>query len=256
MTQIARLPRQFQPMNCVDLVRLGKPNDGGYIVSARSIAKAEAFLSGGILDDWSFEQAATGDRPLVAFDPTIGFEGYFRRFITNKPSPKRIQRYLVGFVGAKLFFRANRKLVFQALGPTIGGIHLTDAIHEHLGDWARNIFLKLDIEGAEYGLLDEILRLADRLTGLVIEFHDVQSNINRIESFIDQFPHGLVHVHCNNYSSLGPQKIPGVVELSFSRYFDAGRSERGYPTELDQPNNPLNQDFKLSFNGSYGSDCR
>jgi hypothetical protein len=53
---------------------------------------------------------------------------------------------------------------------------------------------------------------------------------------------------------LGPQKIPDVIELSFSRYFDAGRSESDYPTALDQPNNPQKSDYHLLFSAACPKD--
>jgi hypothetical protein len=38
-----------------DLVRIGNSGDGGYLVSAKSIAKAVHSFSIGVSEDWTFE---------------------------------------------------------------------------------------------------------------------------------------------------------------------------------------------------------
>ena len=53
----------------------------------------------------------------------------------------------------------------------------------------KKIFLKIDIEGDEYKILDQIIKNSENLTGLVIEFHNVSRNIiNTIETFIKKLP--------------------------------------------------------------------
>ena len=50
----------------------------------------------------------------------------------------------------------------------------------------KKFFLKIDIEGDEYKILDQIIKNSENLTGLVIEFHDVSRNIKMIETFIQK----------------------------------------------------------------------
>ena len=57
------------------------------------------------------------------------------------------------------------------------------------------IFIKMDIEGSEYRLLDDILKYASDISGLVIEFHDVDLHQERILNFIQKLPLTLVHIH-------------------------------------------------------------
>ena len=57
-----------------------------------------------------------------------------------------------------------------------------------------NFFLKIDIEGDEYKILDQIILFSNR-KALVIEFHDVGKNINIIENFIKSFELELVYVY-------------------------------------------------------------
>ena len=51
----AYLPKFFFYHTSNSLIRLGKKNDGGYLVSKNDIDKSDLLLSLGIYDDWSFE---------------------------------------------------------------------------------------------------------------------------------------------------------------------------------------------------------
>ena len=52
----AVLPLFLRPLKGAELVRMGRDNDGGYLVDKRSIISSEFLLSFGIYDDWSFEK--------------------------------------------------------------------------------------------------------------------------------------------------------------------------------------------------------
>jgi hypothetical protein len=71
------LPKEFKPDGFYDLVRLGKNNDGGYLVCKNSIEVSDCLISFGINDDFSFEEnfknkkisqyLLTIQRPLIFF---------------------------------------------------------------------------------------------------------------------------------------------------------------------------------------------
>ena len=46
----------FKPKHKYFLERLGKENDGGYLINSEAIIKSDYLLSFGIFDDWSFEK--------------------------------------------------------------------------------------------------------------------------------------------------------------------------------------------------------
>ena len=115
-----------------------------------------------------------------------------------------------------------------------------------------NTFFKCDIEGAEYALLDSIIKNSSRLTGIVIELHNLTSNINavNIANFLCKLQQRLVHVHVNNYfyykTPQGP--IPDILELSFTGSSNIDyRTELTLPHSLDQPNNPNDSEFEIVF---------
>ena len=50
------LPEFFKFKQAKDLIRVGKDNDGGYLISKNDLSKSDFLLSLGICDDWSFEK--------------------------------------------------------------------------------------------------------------------------------------------------------------------------------------------------------
>ena len=53
---IGKLPNDFSYKSASDLVRIGRDNDGGYLVSKSDIEKSDVLIGLGINDDWSFER--------------------------------------------------------------------------------------------------------------------------------------------------------------------------------------------------------
>ena len=56
----------------------------------------------------------------------------------------------------------------------------------------------MDIEGSEYRVLNDLIKIKKKLIGLAIEFHDVDLNIEKILSFNKKIGLKLVNVHANN----------------------------------------------------------
>ena len=83
--KLAVLPLFLRPKTISELVRLGRDNDGGYLVDKRSITASEIMLGFGIKDDWSFEKdfQKCSDVPVVAFDASIGRLFFFRRLVKS-----------------------------------------------------------------------------------------------------------------------------------------------------------------------------
>ena len=46
----------LKPKYNYDLIRIGRDNDGGYLVEKKSFENTECLISLGINDDWSFEE--------------------------------------------------------------------------------------------------------------------------------------------------------------------------------------------------------
>ena len=117
----------------------------------------------------------------------------------------------------------------------------------------EKIFFKIDIEGSEYEILDQIISCQEKIQGVVIEFHDVTKNLNIIKEFLSKINNNLnlVHIHANNYSVKEPNQFPEAIELTISN-IDLKNQDleklRDYPIEnLDFPNSKRSPDIKIDF---------
>ena len=79
----------------------------------------------------------------------------------------------------------------------------------------NDLFFKIDIEGSEYDILEDILANQKKLVGLAIEFHQCNKYLNVIKSFVSRFKLELVHIHANNYDDLTSFSIPESIETTF-----------------------------------------
>ena len=111
----------------------------------------------------------------------------------------------------------------------------------------KQFYLKVDIEGDEYKILDQIIFYSKNLTGLAIEFHEVKKNLNLINSFIDNLPLELIYIHPNNAGLLDDEGDPKLVEMTFSKYATVKDDMEFSKHELDFPNNPYKNDVVLKF---------
>ena len=50
------IPKELKPNSLYDLIRVGKDNDGGYLVCRNSVNNSDILISFGISDDFSFEE--------------------------------------------------------------------------------------------------------------------------------------------------------------------------------------------------------
>lgn len=217
------LPKIFLPFFCHDLIRIGKDNDGGYLVNRKDIDDAKTLLSFGIGEDVSFEKSflTINKCPVHAYDETIGNE--HRDF----------------FIDDRILYHEN------VLSSNINDIL------ERAGD---SVFLNCDIDGGEYEILYDLIQNSHRFTGLAIEFHGVSRyhEFNELTNFIAKFDLRLIHVHINNYAYIIQQDgtyIPDVIELTFSssRKNTEFSSNVLLPHCLDMPNNPSDEEFRISF---------
>lgn len=246
----ANLPSVFKFKTCEDLVRLGRSNDGGYLISLSDIEKSEFLISLGICDDWSFEQdfISRTKVPVMAYDASINWKFWLKRSIIEILKNPFSFYPLVKFNSYKKFFRNERKHIMKYVGSRTEDnlqISLNDVLDNISSD---NIFLKIDIEGSEYRLLKDLVENCHRLTGLVIEFHDVDLHLDRIKDFLREFSLNIVHIHINNYSQvLCENKTPTFIEITFSKYARLN-IEPVLPHPLDMPNNKRETEIKLVIN--------
>lgn len=246
----ARIPKFFSVKQAMDLVRIGRDYDGGYLVSKSDIDKTDLLIGLGICDDCSFEEhfVLQKDVEVVAYDASVNFRFWLKLvFIETIKNPFNLHAFKQYF-SYKSFFKGKRKHIKKFVGlNSIDNIHctFTDVLNETNSE---HIFLKIDVEGSEYRFLHDIVANEERITGLVIELHNVDIHLNEIENFINQFSLNLVHVHANNHAPIrADDDLPLVLELTFSRYSNH-LTEAKLPHNLDMPNKKNCSEYVISVN--------
>jgi hypothetical protein len=259
------LPYFFYPKHKTELIRLGKDNDGGYLIPTKSIESTKNLYSFGLDDDFSFEQDFCKKKNISinCYDPTVDWRFWTKRFIRDlrnlilfkikKNELKNIFRYF----DYKKFFnsemRIHHKKFIAPVGTTILGLNsnqIIDLDEMFINNTKRDIFLKIDIEASEYRILDQIIKYQSLLVGMAIEFHDCDLQENVIKNFVENFDLKLVHLHINNWGLINSKRFPSAMELTFSanEYNHEIKDEKlSFPRTLDQPCNPLFKDLPIEF---------
>ncbi len=246
-----------------ELTRLGSIDDGGYVLPIKDIEYSDVLISMGISDNWDFEKdfSKISKAKILAYDHSINskfwiskFKKDFIKFLKLKIfKPKKIYK-MFQFVDFLFFFKFNPKNQFflEKIGNNKECLSIQKIISNHINK-NEKIFLKIDIEGSEYEILDQIISIQDQIQGIVIEFHDVTKNIHIIENFLNKIKSNLnlVHIHANNYSVKKMNQFPEALELTISSInlqtlnFD---DSRVYPIKnLDFPNSKRSPDIKINF---------
>ncbi len=208
----------------------------------------------GINDDWSFEEQFYSRRqvPIVAFDGSVGKTEFVRRLIKAAVQVHRPQKALSRIRTLRnysSFFTDDRRHEAKHVGLSTqpGYISFSAIVDQARKEKRSRIFFKVDVEGWEYRLLDEFVDNADLMTGLAIEFHDVDLHIDKLRDFISRFPLTLVHTHCNNFVIRNDKGVPLVIECTFTA-FEAGEElVSTLPSGLDMPNNARKADYQIAF---------
>ena len=148
------------PFECKNIIRLGKDYDGGYLVNLNDVQKTKTLISFGIKDDYSFEKdfSKINDCEILCFD---------REYIIDQNDN---------------FFKNHRKIIRKHVDTL--KTETTECFDDIINSKENGIFLKCDIEGAEYELLDTIIRYSKIFSGIVIEFHNtnIYENFNQLSS--------------------------------------------------------------------------
>ena len=228
------LPKIFQPFYCEDLIRLGKINDGGYLVNKQDVMNSRNLLSLGIGEDWSFERdfISLNDCNLSAYDSSLNQT----RMLNNKTL---LDSY-------NTFFTGNKFHVEKNIGVSTNELTLNEVSTEN------NTFLKCDIEGAEYEILYDLIKNTKQYTGMVLEFHNINKpgNFHNLINFISKVDHKIIHIHINNYFYYKTDNgcVPDIIELTFSSSPNVSLERNiTLPNKLDMPNNPEDKEFKILF---------
>ena len=261
-SEIAVLPIELRPFDVPELIRLGRECDGGYVVDRRSVLGSDQLLSLGLSDDWTFEQdfRDSVDVPITVYDGSVDSWVFARKLIQDvvkmpfkkligMRSPATPRNYYTALREYPKFFSGKIKHYKQHVGRDMHPkeITLKSVFEKSIPKSAHNVFLKMDIEGSEYFTLNDIISESERLSGTIIEFHNVPTNMEKILNFVDRFELGICHVHCNNALSLSNFIVPEIIEISFTKFETKLSENMQLPNKYDRPNLMDRPDYKIRF---------
>lgn len=256
---IARLPLAWKPKHRGDLIRLGSMHDGGYIVTETAVRGTDVLVGLGLEHNWAFEEAfhRIAGCAVHCYDHTMSFGQFLnaaylhaKHYIKGRiPIDKGVITLPFKY---RKFFSGKRKHYIEKVGTGPDSSDLKKIFSRIPESWT--VFMKIDIEGWEYSTLSGILEYSPRITGLVVEFHHVNSLGFAAESSIRELTRyfDIVHVHVNNHDPTDGNGIPVTIEVTFEnkslREGPSVESGRDYPVEgLDSPNNSSLPDYRLEF---------
>ncbi len=269
------------PIEYPDLIRLGKHNDGGYVVPKSAVEGTDLLLTFGVANDWSFEQDFRKLNPnarIDAYDHTIGESIYsdikYSSLVGSVVSlgmfkPKQAleqlnkssdyvdhkRRYREFFNAENKAFHYELRIARRGDEYSISPYELFDLLLKENPD--VSIFLKLDIEGAEYEVMEQILTFSKSIKAIAIECHECDRKLDfdkMINAMQKEF--SIVHIHANNYGPVNEyHAFPAYLEISWvnNNSLVDGASKDLYSTKkypisgLDQPCDPTRPDLPLNF---------
>lgn len=248
-----KLPDFLKYKSAPDLIRIGRETDGGYLVSEQDIMDTNVLISFGINDDWSFERdfLNLNKVKLISADGSVGLDVFLKRFLKSivffRGFLSLWTNYKIYKSFKNFFFTENvvhfQKFVGYDMDPNFYGF---DYFFQAAGN-SSNVFLKIDIEGSEYRILEKIIESQNQISGIVIEFHDFDLHHHLVESFIKNVKLHIIHIHANNCSPVNViNGLPHAVEITFSRRQGVVENFT-FPHQYDKPNNPGKKDLILSF---------
>lgn len=238
----------LKPKKKYKLKRIGGFGDGGYIIGENSLKKAETVISFGIDDDWEFEKEFLQNNincVINCYDYKPILKYLINRFVHELvylPAHPRL-KFIKYFNKIIDFLKVRKKInIFQK------NIFYGD-LNEMLNNISNeNIFLKIDIEGSEYRVLEEIIENQKKIIGIAIEFHDFDYHKNVIYDFCKRLNLDLVHIHPCNASPVDKNGDPLVIELTFEKNPIIVGDNPTLPIKEDRKNDPTKEDIKLNFN--------
>lgn len=227
----------------IPLKRIGRDYDGGYVVAEKSLESADALLGYGISDDPSFEEAFSD----LYKKHSYGFDGG----VASVRSKNKLFTFFRECISSDQFLYGNQ--------TSSGKVSTFGQQLNRLGLKDKKVFIKMDIEGAEYEAFPDILPYADHITGIAVELHfrsldALRKAVGLLKELDKSFL--LIHVHGNNaaktFSTKGMSgKIPYTLELAYINKnlvtrFEVAQNQK-HPQPIDMPNIPSRSDSKFEI---------
>ena len=246
----------FKPVVNIHLLRLGLKQDGGYFVPSKIIKKSKKIISCGLGPDWSFEKnlrKKNKDIEIVFYDHTINFIFWLKNgvnslyyYIRYKNNFKNVFKFL----DYKYFFSQN-KITHKKFKITATNNFKKKEIslNQILKNELNNLILKIDIEGDEYLVLEDIVKHQKKINCLIIEFHKINKNKKKIKRFIKKINYlKNCNISPNNSVEADEKGDPRVLEIIFiNKKFLLKKDFKRKISLRYLPNNPYKKKIIINF---------
>ena len=251
--------RDFQPFYCDKLVRRGSTNDGGYLLP--SDITAQFLISLGLGDDWKFELDLIKHKQVskfFVFDHSVTFLNLFKKMVNRKRSFKVflyravvLVRYFRDFTFLKKP-HLKKKITKYGSSENHGEISINEIFKEFVVDRKSTVILKIDIEGSEYDIIEQVMEFSSQIVVLIIEFHEILKQKDEFKNSLEllKLKFSLIHTHVNNYGEFDEFSIPDICEFTFvnhDMHRENGKVSRLPRVGLDAPTTPGRPDRKIIF---------
>jgi len=214
-----------------DLIRVGGPNDGGYVM-LKNLDEVDGVLSLGVGPDVSWDTDVSEKIPLIhLYDHTI----------EKLPKPIPTARWFKEKVVAK--------------GDSTG-TSFEEAV-ARLPD-TNQLLLKCDIEDSEWEIFSNCdSKILEKFDQIVVEFHWLADKIcndkydlalNALQNLART--HSVVNIHANNYAKfqiIANCPIPDVIEISYVRTKSYKFEQNPLVKNLNAPNFLEKPEIYLNF---------
>ena len=261
----ALLQKKFIPVDFGKMIRIGNNKDGGYLISENGMESCEFLLTLGLGYHFSFEKH---------FLKLKQSSNFLVKCYDNSVSKKIMKEYSIRNL-LRLFYRPSFKafqrsikyIQFLLLFNSSKAVHIEKHVSEKKSDDSetlnsifenlkQNNLVKIDIEGAEYAIINDIINNFNKINVLIIEFHNL-SNLKNREKFDFFFEKTselfyLSHLHMNNSNGVAIDNFPDSIEFTFEKKHLLKTSFKkklaNFPlNKFDFPNSKNTGDYNLVF---------
>jgi len=254
----------LRPYEIKDLIRIGRNEDGGYIVPKEILNKSNFLLSFGMGSHWNFEEdflKYSIKNKVHIYDHTVDLFFFIYRIYKSikrifyfKSSIKNVvYKYneLINFlkINKKRFIHYKEKVDIKKNQFCTDLITIFSRISE------KKLILKIDIEGDEYKILKNILNFLDKIELLIIEFHEIDIKREKFVMIIKEIQnnYNIIHLHGNNATGYCDDGLPRTIEITFlkkniDKILPLKKINKFPINGLDFPNLPYVQDLEINFN--------
>ncbi len=249
----------IRPFNVGEMRRVGSFNDGGYVVP-KVFPSARTVVSFGLGDNWSFEKQLLREGLIDSFlvyDHSVSTRILYSRVKSRAslrnfkitPLLYRIKVLIEYFYDFRL---KKNNHVQKKVTKESEDNSSTNLMNIAANLMIKDFVLKVDIEGDEYQIIEQIVGLSSRIPLVIIEFHDTENQRAFFESalFMLAKKYIICHSHANNFETIGSDGIPIAIEITFGRsdiYFGEEKIDCLPREEIDYPCAPQRIDHQIFF---------